>query len=131
MVRTDAFSAIMPTAPHLTRTKLRPCDVVLTPSTISRTDSDEMAFEKIKLIRVNGLRVYNNPAGTDRFGGLEVFYSRREDGPYYRWRYEPGLGHWSFSRVHLSLLTRRTLCITCWEAVPSVLQTKLGEHYLD
>ena len=80
---------------------------------------------------MNGLRVYINPAGADGFGGLEVFYSRREDGPYYRWRYEAGLGQRRFSRMHLSVLMRRALCTTCWEAVPTALKARLGEHYLD
>jgi hypothetical protein len=88
-----------------------------------------MLFAEIKLVRVNGLRVYINPAGVDRLGGLGVFYSRRENGPYYRWRYEVGLEQWCFSRAHLSLLIRRALCATCWEAVPTTLQVRLGEHY--
>ena len=34
------------------------------------------------------LRVYVGPAAPRARGGQEVFYSRRADGPYYRWLYE-------------------------------------------
>jgi hypothetical protein len=130
MVRTEAFSAITPAA-HLLRTKLQTCGVVLAPALVNTADQKGMPFEITKPVRMNGLRVYLNPAGADGFGGLEVFYSRREDGPYYRWRYEAELGQWCFSRARLSLLTRRALCIACWENVPTALQARLGEHYLD
>lgn len=80
---------------------------------------------------MNGLHVYTNPLGLDRPNGHTVFYTRRADGPFYCWRYEMGLGQWRFSRVYLSHWTRRTLCLTTWNAVPVALQTRLGEHYLE
>ncbi len=63
--------------------------------------------------------------------GDGVFYSRRADGPYYCWRYEPECGRWTCSRVHLSDHTRRSLCLAVWKAVPDALQVRLGEHYLE
>jgi hypothetical protein len=80
---------------------------------------------------MNGLRVYVNPVGTDTLNEHGVFYSRRADGPYYRWRYEEEFGRWRGSRVHLSDLTLRELCIASWKAVPRALQARLGEHYLE
>ena len=80
---------------------------------------------------MKGLHVYVNPVGLDRPHGSTVFYSRRADGPFYCWRYETGLGQWRFSRVYLSLWTRRTLCLANWNAVPVALQSRLGEHYLE
>jgi hypothetical protein len=80
---------------------------------------------------MNGLRVYINPNSTDTPSRLSVFYSRREDGPYYRWRYEEGLGQWLFSRVNSYDLPPKALCIASWTAVPTALRARLSEHYLE
>jgi hypothetical protein len=80
---------------------------------------------------MNGLRVYINPKGTDAFAGGGEFYSRRDDGPYYLWRYKEEIGQWCGSRIHPSQLSPKVLCIASWKAVPSDLQVRLGEHYLD
>lgn len=75
------------------------------------------------------LHVYVNASGAP--AEREVFYSRRADGPLYRWRYEEAHGRWRFSRVHRSRLTFRALCLANWRAVPTTLQASLGEHYLE
>jgi hypothetical protein len=80
---------------------------------------------------MNGLRVYINPKDTDVLDGSGEFYSRRDDGPYYLWRYEEELGQWCVSRIHPSELSPKVLSIASWKAVPSDLQVRLGEHYLD
>ena len=80
---------------------------------------------------MNGLRVYINSANQSPFGGGEIFYSRRAAGPYYYWRYEDGLGRWRGSRVSLSDLAVKALCKANWKAVPSALQARLVEHYLE
>lgn len=81
---------------------------------------------------MNGLRVYINPLSRSGRGADSVFYSRRADGPYYRWRYEEGFGRWSFSRVAPSDdLLLKSLCVANWKTVPAALQTKLREHYLE
>lgn len=80
---------------------------------------------------MNGLRVYINPDDADTPGSRSVFYSCREGGPYYRWRYETGLGQWLFSRVHPAELTPRSLCPAHWRKVPEALQARLYEHYLE
>lgn len=72
------------------------------------------------------LHVYMAPASAGT-----TFYSRRADGPYYRWRYEEAAGRWRFSRVSLSKFTLRVLCAARWGAVPVELQALLGEHYLE
>jgi hypothetical protein len=77
------------------------------------------------------LRVYFDPAGYDGRGGCTAFYSQRADGPYYRWRYAEGSGHWRFSRVRLDRPALRVLCVAAWDAVPTELRDRLGEHYLD
>ncbi|HEX8709333.1 MAG TPA: hypothetical protein VF723_13900 [Pyrinomonadaceae bacterium] len=80
---------------------------------------------------MNGLRVYIDQPGTDSLREDKVFYSRRADGPYYRWRYEEQLGQWRADRVHPSDLAPRALCMASWKAVPVALQARLGEHYLE
>jgi hypothetical protein len=75
------------------------------------------------------LRVYINPDGTGRQGEQAAFYSRRADGPLYRWCYEEAPGRWRFSRVRLSRLAAKTLCAANWKAVPDALQKRLEEHY--
>jgi hypothetical protein len=80
---------------------------------------------------MNGLRVYISNGGAEARADQKVFYSRRADGPFYRWRYEEPHGLWRFSRVHLSRLTLRVLSVANWQAVPAALQTRLGEHYME
>lgn len=77
------------------------------------------------------LRVYISPASTGALGEQGVFYSRRADGPFYRWRYDETPGRWRFSRVCPSRLALRELCVANWTAVPVALQAKLGDHYLE
>ncbi|HEY0005712.1 MAG TPA: hypothetical protein VGB17_12955 [Pyrinomonadaceae bacterium] len=78
------------------------------------------------------LRVYINPSSTDaRDEGQLMFYSRRADGPFYRWRYEEAKGQWRFARVHLSVFALRALCVANWMNVPTALQESLNQHYLE
>ena len=80
---------------------------------------------------MNGLRVYMNPEIAETWGGHGIFYSRRENGPYYRWRYEEKLSQWSVARVHSSNFSPRMLCTTTWKVVPAALQKSMVEHYED
>jgi hypothetical protein len=77
------------------------------------------------------LRVYMRQAVKGAPCGQAVFYSRRADGPFYRWLYEETPDRWRYSRVRLSKLTLRVLSVTSWEAVPPALRDQLGEHYLE
>lgn len=77
------------------------------------------------------LRVYVRHAAKEPSGAQVVFYSRRADGPFYRWRYEETPGRWRYSRVRLSKLTLRVLSVANWDAVPSALRDRLDEHYLE
>lgn len=77
------------------------------------------------------LRVYVESLNGGAHGARATFYSRRADGPYYRWLYEEELRRWRFSRVRLSKLTLRVLCVASWNAVPAELQDRLGEHYME
>ena len=77
------------------------------------------------------LHVYVEPAGPGARAERTAFYSRRADGPYYRWLYAEGPGRWLYSRVNLDRPTRRVLCHAPWEAIPAALRSRLGEHYLE
>ena len=77
------------------------------------------------------LRVYVEPVRPGARMEAKAFYSRRADGPYYRWLYAEGVGHWHYSRVSLDRLTQRVLCVAPWDAVPTALRARLGEHYLE
>ena len=81
--------------------------------------------------KMNGLRMYIRPLTHEPPELVTVFYSRRGEGPYYLWRYEEKLGQWRGSRVASSDFAPRELLMASWKKVPSALQTKLGEHYLD
>jgi len=65
---------------------------------------------------------------TDR---VSVFYSRRYDGPYYRWSYEQKLQAWRSVRVHADELPHLNLCNSPWQNVPPSLKTNLAEHYVE
>jgi hypothetical protein len=62
-------------------------------------------------------------------GGYGIFYSRREGGPYYRWRYEENVSHWRVARVHSSDFSPKALCLASWKGVPAALQKSMVEHY--
>jgi hypothetical protein len=77
------------------------------------------------------LRVYVDPLGPGARGEATAFYSRRADGPYYRWLYAEGAGRWRCSRIKPDRLMLRVLCVAPWDAVPTTLRERLGEHYLE
>lgn len=77
------------------------------------------------------LHVYIEPLSSEERGGETAFYTRRADGPYYRWFYAEGAGRWRYSRVSLDKPALRVLCLARWEAVPAALRKRLGEHYLE
>lgn len=77
------------------------------------------------------LHVYVEPADSGARDRHAAFYSRRADGPFYRWLDAEGSGRWRYSRVSLDRLALRTLCVAPWEAVPPALRSRLGEHYLE
>jgi hypothetical protein len=90
---------------------------------------------------LSGLRVYVNSVSTNLPSeiGVEaqdtkverVFYSRRGNGPIYRWLHEKSPAHWRALRVNPMDFNSRTLSMASWKTVPETLQAKIGEHYLD
>ncbi|HLO01131.1 MAG TPA: hypothetical protein VK208_21925 [Pyrinomonadaceae bacterium] len=87
---------------------------------------------------MSGLRVYINSAGKSEFGtekgngvGSGVFYSRRGNGPIYRWLYEEKRAQWRPLRMNTSDLNVHKLSNASWKSVPETLQVQLGSHYLD
>lgn len=90
-----------------------------------------MDSRAIKVVTMNGLRVYIKTESRGLANGENVFYSRRGDGPIYCWRHEAALGHWRVARMHASDITARELSVASWKSVPEKLQAQLGEHYQD
>jgi hypothetical protein len=80
---------------------------------------------------MNGLRVYINSIVPDSRSDAAVFYSRRGNGPLYLWRYEEKFGQWRGSRVLAADFAPRALTMARWKIVPTTLQEKLGEHYVE
>jgi hypothetical protein len=80
---------------------------------------------------MNGLRVYFRTNGSNPRSDQDVFYSRRGNGPYYRWLYEEKDAQWRVSRVISADFTPQSLSMASWKAVPLTLQARLGEHYLE
>jgi len=78
---------------------------------------------------MNGLRVYVNTQTSETHDGLGVFYSRRADGPYYRWSFDEKLKQWRVARVRLTEVTPKVLSTTNWKTLPIALQRSMVEHY--
>ena len=83
----------------------------------------------VRIDKMNGLRVYINPHVKETCGGFGVFYSRRENGPYYRWAFEETVSLWRVSRVSLSDFAPKALANANWKGVPAALQKSMVEHY--
>jgi hypothetical protein len=80
---------------------------------------------------MNGLRVYRNSEAPETRGGRPVFYSRREEGPHYRWIFDEARGDWRVGRVAQTDISRRMFSLTPWKDLPVGLQKSMIEHYLD
>jgi len=90
-------------------------------------------------ITMSGLRVFVDSAtetspvgiGVDDTVAKQVFYSRRGNGPIYRWLYEESLAHWRVRRMNSADFNTHKLSNASWKIVPETLQAQLGAHYLD
>jgi hypothetical protein len=80
---------------------------------------------------MNGLRLYARVNDHGNNGAADVFYSRRGNGPYYRWHYENIIGQWRVSRVIAPDFDPHSLALAPFKALPAALQTKLSMHYME
>jgi hypothetical protein len=80
--------------------------------------------------KMNGLRLYIDPAPADKPTGWPTYYSRRNNGPYYCWRFEENSGCWGGSRM-TGEFDLSYLRVAAWKIVPKELQAKLGAHYME
>src|SRR5919106_1145270 len=62
--------------------------------------------------KMNGLRVYVNILPEERAKDSGAFYSRRENGPFYRWTLADR--QWSASRVSSASFSSKDLTATSW-----------------
>jgi len=93
--------------------------------------SQALASIKTLVIKMNGLRIYLNGDPVETCAGHPVFYSRREDGPYYRWSYDDNLSAWHVGRVLRSGVSPKVLKVATWKGIPARLQRSIVEHYGD
>ena len=77
---------------------------------------------------ISYLRIYIGQSAAETVNSGNEFYSRRSDGPCYRWWYEERTAHWRSARMH-SDFSYRELSVSDWKTVPSDLQRSLSEHY--
>ena len=81
---------------------------------------------RVKTTLMRGLRVYApDPRMSPQEGPAII--SRREDGPYYRWRHVAAAGSWHVSRVPRELLP--PLVALSSAELPTSLRARLREHY--
>jgi hypothetical protein len=88
---------------------------------------------------MSGLRVYVSAPNTNLPSSIveenikvdRIFYSRRGNGPIYRWLYEEKLAHWRPLRMNTSDFNSHKLSNASWKSVPETLQAQLSRHYLD
>lgn len=80
---------------------------------------------------MNGLRVYTNGATVEARSDGPIFYSRRDDGPYYRWSFDDKVRQWRVGRVLKSGVSAKTLSPAPWKVIPIALQKSMAEHYQD
>jgi hypothetical protein len=89
---------------------------------------------------MSGLRVYINSSNATEASHIgvvdgpvihRVFYSRRGNGPIYRWLYEEKLAHWRALRMNTSDFDTHKLANASWKSLPETLRLQLGAHYLD
>jgi hypothetical protein len=78
---------------------------------------------------MNGLKLYIEQV--DETSNASIFYSRRGDGPFYRWLYEAKDSHWRVYRIDTADFKSRDLSNASWKSVPEELQAQIGQHYLD
>ena len=76
-----------------------------------------------------GLRIYVKADDSESGQEARPFYSRRDDGPFYRWQLDKGI--WSVSRVSSPDFLTSELSATSWKMVPAGLQKSIAEHYQD
>ncbi len=80
---------------------------------------------------MTGLRIYIHDTIAENINGHLVFYSRREDGPFYRWVFDDALTEWRVGRVMNSAITPKNLTLATWKGLPVTLQRSMAEHYQD
>jgi hypothetical protein len=97
-----------------------------------RSDNPLGGLRRAKVsVKMNGLRVYVNGVTAEVHSGRTVFYSRREDGPFYRWSYDDDARQWRVDRVLKSGVSAKTLSSKPWKDIPTGLQRSIIEHYQD
>ena len=80
---------------------------------------------------MNGLRVYAPVVNGSLDHVMDVFYSRRDNGPFYVWRYDQAQATWRPSRINTADVILQTVSSATWKSLPHSLRARLGEHYIE
>ena len=80
---------------------------------------------------MNGLRIFKNRSTVESHDGRAIFYSRRNDGPFYRWSYYESTNDWQAGRMLKSQISPKELLMMTWKTIPKTLQRSIVEHYED
>lgn len=91
----------------------------------------QCSFGEARLVKskMNGLRIYVIADLASLVKDPDAFYSRRDNGPFYRWTL--CRSNWLAARVSSSTLSVKELTATSWKQVPAALQKSIIEHYQD
>lgn len=86
------------------------------------------SVEERKTVQINGLRVYVKTGSAESPHDV-TYYSRRADGPYYRWSYRAD--QWRCARVQSTKIDARALTVAKWKGLSPELQITIVDHYLE
>jgi hypothetical protein len=80
---------------------------------------------------VSGLRVYIRVVSVQPDFKVASFYSCKNGGPVYQWRYDDPSNSWRSTRVSSVTINSKTFCPARWKSIPTSLRARLTEHYLE
>ena len=85
--------------------------------------------EEMSTPRMSDLRIYVSTEGADALDHHGVFYSQRDEGPFYRWHFDESSGRWHGSRVSPRSVPKSIRMVP--KSVPDELRKELVGHYPD
>ncbi|MFN2533512.1 MAG: hypothetical protein ABR555_19700 [Pyrinomonadaceae bacterium] len=80
---------------------------------------------------MKGLKLYTKLPVATAVPISSLFYSRRNQGPLYKWHYDHGLDGWRSRRLNDFEIELAQFCVASWQSIPESLQSKLREHYME
>ncbi len=78
---------------------------------------------------LTGVRIFTLDSEDVRSDVSQIFFSRRSEGPYYRWSFAEDQQKWRSMRVPHDQLPHLPLNAWSWRNIPHALQRSLVDHY--